>query len=100
MPDIMRMVEPELPQSSGAAGELSCCAQAVDDDGSLFIALDLAAQSANTAQRAGAIGAGSKVVEARAPCGERRQHGIAMGNGFVARHAQTSQNVARGFDRD
>jgi len=82
MPASMRMVEPEFPQSKGAEGPRN--APPANLNGTVGGLCDLAAQCTQTFEGAGAIGAGRKVLQSRGSLRESREHGVAMGDGFIA----------------
>ena len=97
-PEIMRMVEPELPQSSGCDGGVTRPATPVISTASGAGAVDFCAQRLHAGEGRGAIGAGGEVGEARSAFGEAAEHGVAMADGFVAGQAKAADDVARGAD--
>ncbi len=94
------MVDPELPASSSAAGSLQCDPLNRDD---LFVAFtapfDLRAQRLHAAERRLAIGAGRIIGDGAFAFGNRREHGVAVGNRFIAGQGDDAFNRPRGRDR-
>src|SRR5664280_1153833 len=74
--------------------------ESVNHYGSLFVALDVAPQSANASESAGAIGARREVLQPRTSGSHGGKHGVAVRDGLVAWHSDTSQNIARGIYGD
>ena len=81
IPESMRMVEPELPASSIAAGSRSAPPSMTTDP---VLPLDLRPQRGHAGQCRLAIRAGGIIGDGAAPLGDRGQHSIAVGNGFIA----------------
>ena len=94
----MRIVEPELPQSSGALDGEKLPPVPVTRYAAIFEPFHLCAQRGDAAQAAGAVGAGGEIGEAAGALGQPGEHGVAVGDTFVARQAQRSGQVARGLD--
>ncbi len=97
-PEIMRIVEPELPQSSGLPGWLDPASDAGDFDDSVFFAVDFGAEGAHAGEGGSAVGAGGEVGEARGALSKSGEHAVAMADGLVAGQAQAAVNVACGAD--
>ncbi len=98
-PASMRMVEPELPQSSGALGPAGSRPALYRDDMLSPIMVHGDPQRSQALQGAGAVAAGREVVEAAGALGERRQHRVAMADALVAGQPQVAFKVRRGVDR-
>ena len=95
-PDSMRMVEPELPQSSGAAGWRKAPATPVIWMVSSGIAEDGCAEGLHAGERGVWIGPGGEVGEARCAFGQAGEHGVAVGDGLVAGHGEGALQGAGG----
>ena len=95
MPLSMRMVDPELPQSSGAAGADSASPRPCTSITFHRLTIPRHPERAHAAQRAGAIGAGGIVFKARTAFGDSRQHGVAMGDRLVSGELDAAANIAR-----
>ena len=93
-PEIMRMVEPELPQSSGRSAGVTRPPTPVTSTDAIVEPADLRAQRLHAGERRGAVGAGGEVGEARSAFGKGAQHCVAMADGLVAGQAQASDDVA------
>ena len=94
MPLSMRMVEPELPQSSefGRRREGEPSSLHFDD---AVVPLPGYAEGAHAAERAGAVGSGGIIFEARRAFGDSGEHGVAVGDGFVSGQLNAAADVAR-----
>ncbi len=97
-PEIMRMVEPELPQSSGWLVGVTRPADAGDLDRAVVERAHLCAERLHAGEGRGAVGAGGEVGEARGALSKCGEHAVAMADGLVAGQAQAAENVARGAD--
>ena len=95
----MRIVEPELPQSSGPSAGVDASRHACDLYGVRAGPIYLCAQRLHAGQCRCAIGPGRKIRKARHAFRECAQHGVAMADGLVAGQAQAAQNVAGGADQ-
>jgi hypothetical protein len=82
----MRIVEPELPQSTG------------DGDAAIFQPFDFCAERGDAAEAAGAVRSSREVGKGAGAFSEAAEHGVAMRDAFVARQAQGACEVARGLD--
>ena len=94
----MRMVEPELPQSSGAAGWLKLPAVPVMEMVLSAIVDDGCAEGLHAGEGGVGVGAGGEVGEARGAVGDAGEHGVAVGDGFVAGKGDGALQGAGGAD--
>ena len=96
MPDISRMVVPELAASSGPGGAAEP-AQAAPFDFELVVAglPDAGPERAHAGQGRGTIGAGRIAADGGDAVGQRAEHRVAVGNRFVARHACPAGHAPR-----
>ena len=92
----MRMVEPELPQSSELVGASERQAAPLHLDDVAVFAFPGHAERAHAAECAGAVGAGGIIFETRGAFGDSRQHGVTVGDGLVSGQLDTTAHVARG----
>ena len=99
MPENMRMVEPELPQSSGARAARARATPSISTASSCRCRMATPSgrvQPSVLAQSAPV----EKLLQPRRPFGERAQHGVAVRDGLVARQAHRPGHVLRGMDND
>ena len=97
-PDNMRMVEPELPQSRGAAGWRKPPATPVMSMESSGLRRTLRAEGFHAGERGVGVGAGGEVGEARCAFSEAGEHGVAMRDGLVAGDGERALQGAGGAD--
>ena len=95
IPASMRIVVPELPASSGS--EVAEASSFYGDR--VAVARDVDTESTQAVQRRGAVGAGRVVAQFRASLRERGQQRVAVGNGLVAGHSQSSLHARRRGNR-
>ena len=97
-PDNMRMVEPELPQSSGAEGWRKAPATPVISMVRLALREDAGAEGFHAGERGVGVGSGGEVREARRAFGEAGEHGVAVRDGLVAGDGEGALQGAGGAD--
>jgi hypothetical protein len=100
-PESMRMVEPELPQSSGAVGWRKAPAVPVTSMTAVRAVAgggDGCAEGGHAGERGVRVGAGGEVGEARGAFGEAGEHGVAVGDGLVAGDGEGALQGAGGTD--
>ena len=96
MPLSMRMVEPELPASRSAAGARSPSRPLAADPHIRAVNFHVDAERAHAAQRGVAIGARGIVLDARFAVRDGGDHGVAVGDGFVAGQGDGAGNRRSG----
>ena len=69
-------------------------------DRPVFFPLPITPQSAHAAERAGAILGRGKILEPALALGDRRQHGITVGDGLIAGNANRATHRARRTNND
>src|ERR1035437_1257977 len=74
--------------------------ESINHHRSLFVSLDVASQRADASESAGAIGTRREVLQPRTSGSHGGKHGVAVRDGLVAWHGDTSQNIARGMYGD
>ena len=96
-PESMRMVEPELPQSSGAEGWRKWPAVPVI---SMWLPLVVngCAEGGHAGEGAMRVGAGGEVGEPGGAGGQAGEHGVAVGDGLVAGQDEGALEGAGGTD--
>ena len=95
-PDIMRMVEPELPASRSCRGLLPAIESAALNRDRRSLLLDLNSQRAHAAERRMAIRSSRIIGDLRRAFRQRGDHRVAVGNRFVARQCDQAGQAPRG----